>query len=109
MLAAKIQARGDDNDSYQSLHRGSGRTGEAIFVGDEEKILRCLGAAAIMTWDTLPTKLQRELFEAAGSMDELMDAIALRGQIARPVHRRKDERHLSSWGKRLRMASSTQA
>ena len=93
VLAAKIQARGDDNDSYQSLHRGRGRTGEAIFVGDEEKILRCLGAAAIMKWDTLPTKLQRELFEAAGSMDELMDAIALRGQIARPVHRRRDERH----------------
>ncbi len=46
-----------------------------------------------MKWETLPTKLQRELLEAAGSMDELMDAIALRGQIARPVHRRKDERH----------------
>ena len=93
MLAAKIQARGDDNDSYQSLHRGRGRTGEAILVGDEEKVLRCFGAAAIMKWETLPTKLQRELLEPAGSMDELMDAIALRGQIARPEHRPKDERH----------------
>jgi hypothetical protein len=57
VLTAKIQARGDDNDSYQSRHRGTGRTGEAIFVGDEEKILRCLGAAAIMKRNTLPTKL----------------------------------------------------
>lgn len=36
---------------------GGDRSGEAILVGDEEKILRCLGAAAIMKRNTLPTKL----------------------------------------------------
>ncbi len=36
---------------------GGDRFGEAILVGDEEKILRCLGAAAIMKRNTLPTKL----------------------------------------------------
>jgi hypothetical protein len=55
-----------------------------------EHILRCLGAALIMRWNTLPTKLQRELFDNAGAMGELLDAATLRGQIARFLHRRKD-------------------
>lgn len=69
------------------------RAGEPILAADEEKILRCLGAAVIMRWSTLPTKLQRELFDKAASMDERVDAAPLRGQIARLLHRRKDERH----------------
>ena len=32
----------------------------------EEHILRCLGAAVIMQWKTIPTKLRRELFDTAG-------------------------------------------
>jgi hypothetical protein len=55
-----------------------------------EHILRCLGAALIMQWNTLPTKLQRELFDNAGAMGELLDTATLRGQIARFLHRRKD-------------------
>lgn len=55
-----------------------------------EHILRCLGAALIMQWNTLPTKLQRELFDNAGSMGELLDAAILRGQVARFLHKRKD-------------------
>ena len=42
-------------------------------------------------WNTLPTKLQRELFDNAGSMGELLDTPALRGQIARFLHRYKDD------------------
>jgi hypothetical protein len=41
------------------------RAGEANLAADEEKILRCLGAAVIMQWNPLPTKLQRELFDKA--------------------------------------------
>ena len=37
----------------------------------EEHVLRCLGAA-VMHWNTIPTKLQRELFDTAGSMGELL-------------------------------------
>ena len=48
--------------------------------------LRCLGAALIMQWNTLPVKLQRELFDHAGGMGELLDTSALRGQIARFLH-----------------------
>jgi hypothetical protein len=36
-------------------------------------VLRCLGAALIMQWNTLPQKLRRELFDNASSMGELLD------------------------------------
>jgi hypothetical protein len=40
-----------------------------------------------MQWNTLSTKLRRELFDNAGAMGELSDVAALRGQIARFLHR----------------------
>ena len=43
-----------------------------------------------MQWNTLPTKLQRELFDNASAMGELLDTTALRGQIARFLHKHKD-------------------
>jgi hypothetical protein len=55
----------------------------------EEHILRCLGAAVMMHWNTVPTKLQRELFDTAGSMGALLKTAELRGQIARFLHDRK--------------------
>jgi hypothetical protein len=55
-----------------------------------EHILRCLGAALIMQWNKLPTQLQRELFDNAGAMGELLDTATLRGQVARFLHKRKD-------------------
>ena len=57
----------------------------------EEHILRCLGAAVIMQWNTIPAKLQRELFDTAGSLGEVPQTVALRGQIARFLHGHKDE------------------
>jgi hypothetical protein len=57
----------------------------------EERILRCLGAAVIMQWNTIPTKLQRNLFDTAGSLGEVPETITLRGQIARFLHDHKDE------------------
>ena len=56
---------------------------EATLAADEEHILRCLGAALIMRWNTLQTELQRELFDDAGSMGALLDTATLRAQIAR--------------------------
>ncbi len=55
----------------------------------EEHILRCLGAAVIMQWKTIPTKLQRELFDTAGSLGDVLKTAALRGQIARFLHKQK--------------------
>jgi hypothetical protein len=60
---------------------------------DEEHILRCLGAALIMQWETLPRKLQRELFDNAGTMGDLLDTASLRGQIARFLHKNNNDLH----------------
>jgi len=59
-------------------------------TAEEDTVLRCLGAAIIMQWNTLPAKLQRELFDDAGDMGEL-DSSALRGQIARFLHTHKND------------------
>ena len=61
---------------------------DATLAAKEEHILRCLGAALIIQWNTLPTGLQRELFDSAGSMSELLDSDTLRGQIARFLRKR---------------------
>jgi hypothetical protein len=50
-----------------------------------------LGAALIMQWNTLPTTLQREVFDTAGSAGKLLETAALRGQIARFLHKHKND------------------
>ena len=57
----------------------------------EEHILRCLGAAVMMQWSTIPTKLQRELFDTAGSLGDVPQTVTLRGRIARFLHSHKGE------------------
>ena len=64
--------------------------GESL-AKQEEHVLRCLGAALIMQWNTLPKKLQRELFDNASSMGEVEVTEALRNQIARFLHKHKDD------------------
>jgi hypothetical protein len=46
---------------------------------EDEKILGCLGAAVIMRWGTLPTKIQRELFEHATSLADLAQPSSAEG------------------------------
>ena len=65
-------------------------SGDTLAAG-EERVLRFLGAAVIMQWNTIPTKLQRELFDTAGSMGELLATAELRGQIAKFLHKHKDD------------------
>jgi hypothetical protein len=66
-------------------------SGHVTLAAEEEHVLRCLGASVIMQWNTIPTKLQRELFDTAGSMGELLATAELRGQIARFLHKHKDD------------------
>jgi hypothetical protein len=73
-----------DNDAGVALTR-------ATDAEVEERILRCLGAAVIMQWKTIPTKLQRELFDTAGSVGDVLKSAELRAQIARFLHKQKDE------------------
>ena len=58
---------------------------------DDERILGCLGAAVMMRWGTLPTKIQRELFEHATSLADLRQTAQLKGRIARFLHDHKDD------------------
>jgi hypothetical protein len=72
------------------------RNKRAVIVGEHEHVLQCLGTAVMMRWSTLPVKLQRELFDLAGSLDdfdrhdsisELERTAKLKGRIARALHR----------------------
>jgi len=70
----------------------------------EKHILQCLGAAVIMQWNTIPAKLQRELFDTAGSLGDVLQTVTLRGQIARFLHDNKDEEKPPDWVSRSNMA-----
>jgi hypothetical protein len=63
-----------------------GRRGAAV-AAEEEHVLRCLGAALIMQWSALPTMLQRQIFDTAGSVGRRAETAAFRGQIARVLHK----------------------
>src|SRR6266576_1113840 len=67
------------------------REARAALAKEEEHALRCLGAAVIMHWNDLPTKIQRELFEHASSMGELNHTAELKGQVARFLRQHKDD------------------
>jgi|RhiMetdeSRZDD1v2_1073273.scaffolds.fasta_scaffold00529_44 hypothetical protein len=58
---------------------------------EEEQMLGCLGAAVMMRWATLPTKIQRELFECATSIGDLRQTAQAKGQIARFLHLHKKD------------------
>jgi hypothetical protein len=79
--------------NFEKTLHSSEQHGEATasLAATEEHVLRCLGAAVIMQWNTIPKKLQRELFDSAGSMGDVLDVAKLRGQIARFLHKHKDD------------------
>ena len=90
-LADNEQWLADNYQSTVSSAKQDRSDGTTTLVDEEEHVLRYLGAALIMQWNTLPTKLRRELFDDAGSMGELLETAALRGQIARFLHRHKND------------------
>jgi len=90
-LADNEQILADDHKSAVQASNHEQSRGAALAV-EEECVLRCLGATLIMQWNTLPTTLQREVFDTAGSMGKLLETAALRGQIARFLHKHKDDR-----------------
>ena len=94
-LADNEQWDEDNNHKMAHTPESHGPSG-ATLAAEEEHILRCLGAALIMQWNALSTKLRRELFDNAGSMGELLETPALRGQVARFLHKHKDDEDYSS-------------
>jgi hypothetical protein len=89
-LADNEQVLADDHNSAVHVSNHDQSRGAALAV-EEEYVLRCLGAALIMKWNTLPTMLQREVFDTAGSVGKLLETAALRGQIARFLHKHKND------------------
>ena len=78
-------------DAYHDTVDELNRTRGEVLAAEEEQVLRCLGVAVIMQWNALPTSLQREIFDTAGSVGKLWETAALRGQIARFLHKHKNE------------------
>ena len=81
----------DDGDDLMLAPTAKGGGDGPSLAEDEEQVLRRLGAAVIMQWNTLPTKLQKELFDAASQVGDLLQAGAVKGQIARFLHNHKDD------------------
>ncbi len=77
-------------DYDNAVAEQDGSSGAAL-AAEEELVLRCLGAAIIMQWNALPTTLRREIFDTAGSVGKLFETAALRGRIARFLHKHKDD------------------
>jgi hypothetical protein len=77
------------NNSDKTVHREDAPS--TLLTEEEGHILRCLGASVIMHWNTLPTKLQRELFDNASSVGELLQTGAFKQQMARFLHKHKND------------------
>lgn len=89
-LADNEPGPADDFDNVVRVAEQDRSRGVAL-ADEEERVLRCLGAAVIMQWNVLPTALQREMFDTAGSVGRLFETAALRGQIARFLHKHKND------------------
>jgi hypothetical protein len=67
-----------ENEEWMAVHidktiqqRRKNYDNRTALVEEEEQILKCLGAAVLLRWNTVPTKLQRELFDCAGTIGDL--------------------------------------
>ena len=89
-LADSEQGLADDYDSAVNAAEQDRARGLAL-AAEEEHVLRCLGAAIIMQWNALPKSMQREIFDTAASVGALLETTALRGQIARFLHKHKND------------------
>jgi hypothetical protein len=70
-----------------------GRFRGATLGAEEQRALRYLGVALVVHWHTMPTTLQREIFDTAGYVGKSLETAALRGQIARFLHKHSEAGH----------------
>jgi hypothetical protein len=73
-----------------SSHTSAGSEPACADQRAEDNILRCLGTAVILNWNTIPAKLQRSLFDDASSIQNERGA-PLKGVLARFLHDHKDD------------------
>ncbi|PJI37886.1 hypothetical protein [Ferrovibrio sp.] len=92
---ADDKARFDtDAQLTRALRRWEGEGGameDHHFAVSETNILKCLGAAVVLTWNDLPQTLQRELFLQALKVNDSYDPATLKTQIGRFLHLHKDD------------------
>jgi hypothetical protein len=90
-----------ENEEWMAVHidktiqRRKNDDNHTALADEDEQILQCLGAAVLMRWNTIPTKLQRELFDCASTIGDLQQTTPLKGQIARFLHNHKDDQQKS--------------
>src|SRR5947208_16046922 len=90
-----------ENEEWMAVHtdkripRRKNYDNRTALAEEEEQILKCLGAAVLMRWNTVPTKLQRELFDCASAMGDLQQTTPLKGRIARFLHNHKNDQQKS--------------
>jgi hypothetical protein len=90
-----------ENEEWMAVHldktvqRRKNNHNRTSLAEEEDQILKCLGAAVLMRWNTVPTKLQRELFDCASTVGDLQQTTPLKGQIARFLHNHKGDRQKS--------------
>src|SRR5260370_5172564 len=86
-----------ENEEWMAVHldktiqRRKNSENRTALAEEEEQILKCLGAAVLLRWNTVPTKLQRELFDCASTIGDLQQTTPLKGQIARFLHNHKND------------------
>lgn len=64
---------------------------DTVLSKDEERILKCLGAAVIMRWNNFPTGIQRDIFTDATAMSDPAQQFRLKQQMARFLRDHKDD------------------
>ena len=79
----------------RTIQRRKNYDNRTALAEEEAQILKCLGAAVLMRWNTVPTKLQRELFDCASTIGDLQQTTPLKGQIARFLHNHKNDQQKS--------------
>lgn len=83
-----------DAQLTRALRRWEGEGGtlsDTQLAASESNILKCLGAALVLTWNDLPQQLQRELFVHALKVNDSYDPETLKTQIGRFLHLHKDD------------------
>lgn len=88
---ARFETDAQLNRALRRWEGEGGATEDHHLALSESNILKCLGAAVVMTWNDLPQPLQRELFLHALKVNDSYDPETLKTQIGRFLHLHKDD------------------
>ena len=100
-ISSRPTRRLPNNEEWMAAHidttiqRRKNYDNRTALAKEEEQILKCLGAAVLMRWNTVPTNLQREIFDCASAIGDLQQTTPLKGRIARFLHNHKNDQRKS--------------